>query len=185
MYCPQCGQERISDATNYCSRCGFLLTGATELLDTGGIIPRLPLKSGPSSSSPRSRGLKQGLFLFLLTFLIVPIIAIITVANDAEPYFVAVASIVLTVGGLLRMLYALMFESTEPGDPTLEESTAAAAREMLKRRAKSKTLPPQQSIPARSYDFPSAGHWRDTNDLQPASVTDSTTKLLEKNVNDQ
>lgn len=42
-------------------------------------------------------------------------------------------------------------------------------------------LPPQQSFPASSYVSPMPGNWRDTNDLQPTSVTESTTKLLEKN----
>jgi hypothetical protein len=41
-------------------------------------------------------------------------------------------------------------------------------------------LPPQQSIPASAYAPPRAGSWRDTNDLEPSSVTESTTKLLEK-----
>jgi len=40
------------------------------------------------------------------------------------------------------------------------------------------TLPPQQSYPASSY-IPAAGSWRDTNDLQP-SVVENTTQLLEK-----
>ncbi|MBK8302527.1 MAG: hypothetical protein IPK98_03620 [Chloracidobacterium sp.] len=42
-------------------------------------------------------------------------------------------------------------------------------------------LPPQQSIPANMYNAPRpAGSWRDTNDLEPTSVTESTTRLLEK-----
>jgi len=41
-------------------------------------------------------------------------------------------------------------------------------------------LPPQQSIPTSVYAPPHAGSWRDTNDLQPTSVTEGTTKLLEK-----
>jgi len=41
-------------------------------------------------------------------------------------------------------------------------------------------LPPQQSVPASVYSAPQAGGWRDTNDLQPTSVTEGTTKLLDK-----
>jgi hypothetical protein len=41
-------------------------------------------------------------------------------------------------------------------------------------------LPGQQSIPASAYAAPKAGSWRDTNDLEPSSVTESTTRLLEK-----
>ena len=41
-------------------------------------------------------------------------------------------------------------------------------------------LPPQQSIPASAYGPPQAGRWRDTNELEHGSVTESTTKLLTK-----
>jgi hypothetical protein len=41
-------------------------------------------------------------------------------------------------------------------------------------------LPPQQSIPASAYAPPRHGSWKDTNDLEPSSVTESTTRLLEK-----
>jgi hypothetical protein len=177
MYCPQCGQERISHETSFCSRCGFLLTGTADLLHTGGLIPTAGSK--PSGvSSPKSRGLKQGLFIFLLTFLVVPIVAIISVALQLPPWAIVISSITLFVGGLLRMAYALMFESAVPGVPTLEENMM---KNMLGRPpAHEKALPPQQSIPVSSYGPPVAGKWRDTNDLQPSSVTDSTTKLLEK-----
>jgi hypothetical protein len=175
MYCPQCGQERISQETSFCSKCGYLLTGTAELLQTGGLIPTGGTKSG-GSSSPRSRGLKQGLFIFLLTFLVVPIIAIISRALDLQPWAVAISSIVLFVGGLLRMAYAVMFESTIPGAPTLEENAIRG----LHGRMPVNALPPQQSVPVSSYVSPAAGKWRDTNDLQPTSVTEKTTNLLEK-----
>jgi hypothetical protein len=41
-------------------------------------------------------------------------------------------------------------------------------------------LPGQQSIPASSYAAPRTGAWKDTNDLEPSSVTESTTRLLDK-----
>ncbi len=44
-------------------------------------------------------------------------------------------------------------------------------------------LPPNQTAPADFYT-PQRTEWRDTSDLEPASVTDSTTKLLEKNPRD-
>lgn len=174
MYCPSCGQERISNDTNYCSRCGFLLTGTAELLLTGGVNPQKPGKMGLTTKSKRNRGLKQGLFIFLMTFLVVPIIAIITISVRAEPFAVAIASIIFFMGGLLRMAYALMFESNDSlaspalsanfTDPSVLRSGAGEHRE----------LPP---LPAASYASP-VGRWRDTNDLQPTSVVEGTTQLL-------
>ncbi len=31
MFCPQCSQEQISEDTRFCSRCGFLMTGVSQL----------------------------------------------------------------------------------------------------------------------------------------------------------
>src|SRR5687768_10297469 len=109
MHCPVCGQQQISDETRFCSRCGFLLTGIAEVVASGGNIPGRVGATSPASSSPRKRGLKQGLFIFLLSFLVVPLLAIATLAvNAEEPFAVVIAAILLTVGGMLRMAYALM-----------------------------------------------------------------------------
>ena len=165
--------------TSFCSRCGFLLTGTADLLMTGGLIPHIQAPTGFKAASPRNRGLKQGLFIFLLTFLIVPLIAIISVASHAPPFGVAIAAILLTTGGLLRMAYALMFESQITGGHTLDESAFAGAQTLLRRSRHMPGLPPQQTYPVPSYVQPATGNWRDTNELEPGSVTEGTTKLLE------
>ena len=176
MFCPKCGQERVSIATSFCSRCGFLLTGTSDLLQTGGIMPQLPAQTGFKVASPRNRGLKQGLFIFLLTFLVVPLIAIISVALHLGVWGIPIVAIALFVGGLLRMAYAAMFESSIPIG---EESGFAGPA--LPGRPANQALPPQRSYPVSSYVSPAAGNWRDTSDLEPASVTEGTTKLLEDN----
>jgi hypothetical protein len=158
--------------TSFCSRCGFLLTGTAELIKSGGALSSDEPKKGLKVKSRRNRGIKQGLFIFLLTFLVVPIIAIFTIASRSEPYVVVIASILLAVGGLLRMAYALMFESSESiqneSRPVQLPGTTFPPRE----------LPSQQTYPAASYISPQ-GRWKDTNDLEPKSVTENTTKLLE------
>jgi hypothetical protein len=93
---------------------------------------------------------------------------------------VFIVAILLTVGGLLRMAYAMMFESDVPTDLTLEGSVYQSAQSLLGKKQNIKSLPPEQSIPVSSYVPPTAGNWRDTNDLTPTSVTESTTKLLQK-----
>ncbi|HEV8593033.1 MAG TPA: zinc ribbon domain-containing protein [Pyrinomonadaceae bacterium] len=176
MHCPKCGQQQVSEDTRFCSRCGFLLTGVAEIVANGGVIPgSLQKRTG---QSPRSRGLKQGAFVFMLSFLFVPLVAILMVGLRLSPFPIAVTAILLTVGGLLRVAYALMFESSEPGAMTLEERLLSSTK--LKGVTDVPALPAQQSIPATDYASP-AGAWRDTNELAiPHSVTDNTTKLLEK-----
>lgn len=114
----------------------------------------------------------------MLSFLIVPLVAMIAVGLRLSPFPVGVVAILLTVGGLLRIAYALMFESNEPGEMTIEERLLSSSK--LKKSPEVPALPAQQSTPASDYASP-VGAWRDTNDLAiPHSITDSTTKLLEK-----
>lgn len=180
MYCPRCGQEQISPQTRFCSRCGFLMSGVADLLATGGNLPALSAPAAVKGETPRKKGLKKGLFIFLLSFLLVPLIAIFTVAVNAEPFGVAIVAILLTVGGLLRAAYALMFESNVPVDQLAPGDAAQTAPPLFANQTNAGALPPQQSIPVNNYAPPRAGNWRDTNDLEPHSVTDSTTKLLDK-----
>ncbi|MFN6964015.1 MAG: hypothetical protein ACK4S4_09655 [Pyrinomonadaceae bacterium] len=121
-----------------------------------------------------------------MTFLVVPIVAIISASLDLGPWGVAIATIVLAVGGVLRMLYSLLFDSNEPDGlpatfPSFSHNQAQGTT------APPAALPPQQSHPASSYTPPphAAGSWRDATDPTPSSVTESTTRLLEKESGDQ
>ena len=181
MFCPQCGQERLSTETSFCSRCGFLLTGAADLLQTGGLIPHFGQVNPYVKPSPRSKGIRKGLFLFLLSFLIVPLLAVLAISIRMQtPILPILGAILLVVGGLLRAAYALMFESPVPGAATAEESAINAAQNLLNRKNTAQ-LPPQQSYPVSSYDPPAQGNWRNTSELEPHSITDHTTKHLEAN----
>ena len=178
MFCPNCGQERLSTETSFCSRCGFLLTGTADILQMGGLIPRLSPETTYQPPSPRSRGVKQGLFILLLSILIVPLLTMFAISIRLGPGLPIVATILLVTGGLLRMAYAWMFESPVPGGRTIEENAVSAAQNLLNRPSNTQ-LPPQHSYPASSYAAPATGNWRDTNDLEPRSVTEGTTRLLE------
>jgi hypothetical protein len=186
MYCPVCGQQQISDETRFCSRCGFPLIGVSELISNRGV----PAGSSILQSEPsaKKRGVKQGLFIFLLAFLVVPIVVIISIALRAEPFAAVFAAVLLTIGGLLRMAYALLFESGIPGQMTLEEKLLAASQRKTLKAPASAALPPNQTIPASDYVSPTTGAWRDTNELERdriGSVTEGTTRLLEKESTDQ
>ena len=178
MHCPKCGQQQVSDQTRLCSRCGFLLTGVAEVVANDGIVP-IPAAPSFGTGSPRRRGVMQGTFIFLLSFLIVPLVAIICMALTIGPEPVAITAILLTVGGLLRIAYALMFESGVSGGNTLEQNVMAASQNLFAGKKEAGELPPAQSIPTSAYAPPRTGRWRETNELEtPGSVADNTTKLL-------
>ncbi len=179
MHCPKCGQQQISEETRYCSRCGFLLTGIAEVVENNGFIPGRD-GSVSKAMSPRKRGVRQGVFIFLLSFLIVPILAFLSAVLSSEPVLAALAAILLVAGGFLRAVYALMFESKDAGGSTEEENLFAASKNFLKKKFRHAELPAETSISATTYIAPNTGNWRDSNDLAPLpSVTDSTTKLLQ------
>ncbi|MBK9152995.1 MAG: zinc ribbon domain-containing protein [Chloracidobacterium sp.] len=177
MHCPKCGQQQISDEIRFCSKCGFSMMGVSALLAGDGEFPGAPL-AGKKRDSPKKRGIKQGVFIFLLTFLLVPLAALFHVATNTEPFLAAIATISLTFGGLLRIVYALMFESGEPQGAGDTDLFSMPQRYFNRARGKAE-LPAGEPVPASVYSQPQTGKWRDTNELGvPMSVTDSTTKLL-------
>ena len=178
MYCPQCGQQQVSDVTRYCSRCGFLLDGVTAVLASGGQVPMRYVQPGSTKLSPRSKGIRQGAMLMLSTLLLVPLVAIITV-NFLEPleFLIAVTAIFCFVGGLLRILYALLMEEAYPStDVNHTAGYAPTGIPQVDTSARNVALPPASANPASG--------WRprpNTAEIyQPPSITENTTRLLDK-----
>ena len=179
MHCPKCGQQQVSEETRFCSRCGLLLTEIEKIVALDGRTP----VSGKHNSSARVRGLKRGLFILLTSFLFVPLASIIALAVEADtPVFPAIVAFLTVVGGMLRMAYALLFESGEP--ESAEQLTAEKGRSkgIFRKKKGVQELPAMPAATSASpfYSAPEQGKWRDTNDLnaRPSSVTDNTTKLL-------
>ena len=177
VYCPRCGQEQISHEVRFCSRCGFLMNGLAEVVLNGG-IPQQLTTTEPKPPTPRRRGLKQGGAWFLLGVVLVPILGILSSLIHFREEVVGLAAVLFLLGGIVRMIFALLFESGNPADKTIEENVYQTAQKLLNKNPQANALPPQQSIPVDSYAPPRQSTWRDTNVLQPSSVTDSTTKLL-------
>jgi len=180
MFCPRCGQEQLTSETKFCSRCGFLLTGVQELIYNNGLPIQTLISSENKGISPRKKGFKQGGQLLFLCLILVPIIAIISAALNLGPGLFIIAGILTFWGGILRILYARIFESNEPGEESVKTGIFSSAKKLLSKKQNANALPPNQSTVDGLYVPPFPNNWRDTNDLTPSSVTDQTTKLLEK-----
>ena len=179
MFCPRCGQQQVSEDIRFCSRCGFLMTGLTEAIARGA-LPQIVENKADKRRSARRRGLRQGGAMFLFGCFFVPLLAIFSELIPMREEFVGLAALVFFLGGFLRMVYALIFESGDPEEKTLEENVYETAQRLMNKREPAGALPPQQSIPVDSYAPPRRTNWRDTNDLEPASVVDNTTRTLGK-----
>lgn len=183
MFCPQCGQQQSSDAVRFCSRCGFPLDGVIHLLHNRGMLPTFAMEEKPREMSPRRKGVRQGGILLLSGALIVPILGVFNSFADYSTFLTiltAVAAIICFVGGPLRMIFAALFEEGAPSRTPV--SLGPYAPPPL----------PSRSIPAQNIGaLPSANPqpvWRsrpNTAELaQPPSVTENTTRLLDKEERD-
>ena len=169
MYCPNCGQQQVSDEMRFCSRCGLALSGLAEWL-AGGVLPVKRAEAVQiSPDSPRRKGIRRAAKLMFFSGVLFPIFLVISLAID-EPGPLAIPFIIFFISAVM-MLYARIFsDKTTPIDYQAPQTSAlgsASARG---------SLPPPTSIP-----IPAAGRQRvRTNELaQPPSVTDHTTRLLD------
>ena len=181
MYCPRCGQQQATDSMRFCSRCGFSMEGTMQLLAHGGMLPVYQSPPGEKTISPRRRGVKQGALLMLIGVLLVPILGIMSNfapgrLENVFLFFCAVSAIICFLGGPLRMLFAAIFEE---GAPTLKypAQTSYGSPPAIP-QARVSALPPP-AVAANPVN-----QWRQrpqTAEINPpASVTDSTTQLLNR-----
>jgi hypothetical protein len=180
MYCPKCGQQQVDGNVRFCSRCGFPLGIVTELLASGGTLPLSPTTGQPSGLSPRQKGVRQGALMMLSTMLIVPIVIFLGVVMlGLSPKLIPLVSVLLFMGGLFRILYAVLMEEGRPAnqlDAAPSYIPPAMPARLSTPVARGTALPPPQSAPAPAWRRPV-----DTSELvSPPSVTENTTRLLDE-----
>ena len=152
-----------------------------HLLAHGGMLPIYQPLEGGQKISPRKKGVKQGALILLLGVLLVPILAVFTSfapgrLSDMFEFFLILSAILCFAGGPLRMLFAALFEEGAPPRQFVAPSSYAPPAMPPSPAARVSALPPASVSPA--------SQWRPRPQtaeiLQPPSVTDHTTRLLEK-----
>ena len=150
-----------------------------HLLARGGMLPRYQPPAGETKSSPRRRGVKRGAILMLIGALVVPIFGVMAGfapgrISDVFGFFAALTAVICFLGGPLRMLFAAIFE--EGAKP---QSYVAAPSYLPPA-----VPPPQARVSALPPAAVNTEPWRQRPQtaemVPPPSVTDHTTKLLEK-----
>ena len=179
MHCPRCGQQQVSEEIKFCSRCGFPLGLVSEILTHGGFLPQLTELNNNKKMLTRNNGLKISLVWFLLiNFILVPLAAI----THAPGGIVAGLAIVGFCGGLLLAALSFLFMPKAQNSYQNQFQNETNAPQFLGGNKAQNSLPPQTSQPISAYAPPNAGSWKapDTGNLVPHSVTEGTTKLLQK-----
>jgi hypothetical protein len=183
MFCPQCGQQQVSDASRFCSRCGFQLAAVSGLLATGGrgaATAEPAFEAVPAPPSPKRKGAQLGGKLMLSGAFLIPILAILSEVIGT-PDELALVGVIAFVAGLFRLLYALLFEDG-PYRRHLQRQPAYTPQSQFAPPQAVSALPPPQSQPAHAYVPPRP----DTAELSyRPSVTEGTTRLLERERDEQ
>lgn len=176
MFCPQCGQQQLSDAARFCSRCGFQLAAVSSLLATGGAAPAQALEAVPVPDTPRRKGARLGGKLMLSGMFLLPAFGLLSELIGLPEELVIVGAIVF-LAGLFRLLYALIFEDG-PYRKSLQRQQTYVPPQQFAPPREASALPPPQAMPARGYAPPQR---TETADLAyRPSVTEGTTRLLDR-----
>lgn len=179
MHCPSCGQQQINNESKFCSRCGLALGTIAEVVAHGGYLPQLAQLAEMHHKKPffsKKNGVTFGIIWFIfLTMFMTAMLGIL----DAPEELIAIVAVTGVFGAMMIIIGSLVaLPSSKP--PVLIANAVPIKSDQLNPASAHTALPPQQSQPVGYYPAPGVGNWRDTNDLQPTSVTESTTRLLDK-----
>lgn len=172
MYCPNCGQQQLSDNTRFCSRCGISISGLAEWLAGGELVVRDKENATMISASPRRKGIRRGAKLMFWSGVLVPVFFFFSLLIGAPiPMLIPITVFLI---GLSVMLYARLFgeEMSHGGGHQTQPSSLGAM-------FGSSALPPASNNMTNRVDEQQV---RTSELIKPPSVTEHTTKLLE---NDQ
>ena len=170
MYCPNCGQQQISDEMRFCSRCGLALSGLAEWLAGGALPARRQDEVKGDALSPRRKGIRRAAKLMFFSGVMFPLFLIFSIAVEEPGPLLLPISIFFIA--LMWMLYARLF-SEPTASVALNQPAQTPAMGPNPVRG---SLPPPVTVPVPGIP---RQHVR-TNELaQPPSVTENTTKLLD------
>ncbi|MBX7063000.1 MAG: hypothetical protein K1X52_15210 [Pyrinomonadaceae bacterium] len=181
MHCPSCGQQQASEETKFCSRCGLPLGLIAEVVLQGGYLPQL---AQLNEKKPPLLNKKNGVF-FTIAWFIVFTMFFPAISTFFDWNFGSLSALIGVFGAMILLIGSLMLLPSSKLLPMFDRPGVLPPPQPMPatlhgRPTAGMALPPQQTQPAADYRSPGVGAWRDTNDLQPTSVTEGTTRLLDQ-----
>ena len=169
MFCPQCGQQQLSDEIRFCPRCGLSLWPHAALLAAGNTAADGPGGAQVAVKKAKRAGTRRGAKLMFFGLALFPVFLAFSIAADAgEPLLIP---FLLFMAGLVWWAYARLFGEE------LTHATHQASPGGLKAGGENPALNDPQFVPAFLFHQQRAN----TAEIyQPPSVTENTTKLLNK-----
>lgn len=166
MFCPQCGQQ--SSDVRFCPKCGLSLVSHAALLT--GHVSAAVVPSGVQAPVPSGKrtGTRRGAKLMFFSVVLFPVFFALSIVVDSPgPLFVPFT---VFLAGLAWLVYARLF-----GDDLLH--VHYSSRRDLKSGADKPALGAPQFVPA---SFAGRQRVNTSEIVAPPSVTENTTKLLDK-----
>ena len=170
MFCPQCGQQQPSDEIRFCPRCGLPLAPHAALLAGEATAAAIPDGAQAPAQSRKRINTRRAAKLVFFGAALFPIFMVLAGVNDHPGPLVV--PVTLFFIGLMWLLYVRLF-----GDD-LPHVTHHTSRKDLGAGAERPALGASQFVPASTFN-----QRADTAEIvAPPSVTENTTKLLDKDV---
>ena len=168
MFCPKCGQQSPEEV-RFCPRCGLLLDGLAAYVAANGQTPAgAPVARAPLMTA-RRRGMRRGAKLMFICGVLLPAAALLAFEEDAPGPLLLVCTAFLA--GLAWLVFSWLFnDNTVPIVSRKERRELAAA-------AGRPALGAPQFTPAPLFNQ-QRGNTAEI--YQPPSVTENTTRLLDK-----
>jgi hypothetical protein len=184
MFCPQCSQEQVSDEVRFCKSCGFSLVDVAEALKNDGLVDR--------NIIPITQDLKKSVMKSLAVMTLSAIFFLLTlILGTPEPsYFVQFNMLV----GILCYLFGVVWIVRSFWRKSKEIPRYMDSQGRHWALGKPPSLEGQRQEPVRLLNEPDltqavnanvlSGKHSKTRSLvgEPASVTEGTTELLEKDL---
>ena len=168
MFCPKCGQQ-ASDEVRFCPRCGLSLAGLTGYVAANSFAPaRVEAPRAPELTAKRQATRRAAKLMFFSVILFPLFFGLCFIVDGPVPLFVPLT---VFLSGLVMLVYALLF-----GDELLPVR-GRAARTELGPGADPHALGAAQFVPASHFNQQRANP---AEIYQPPSITENTTKLLDK-----
>lgn len=169
MFCPNCGQQQVSEHTRFCSRCGLGLIGVLEFLEgRAGPAARNEQKM-PAADSPQRRAIRRGAKLMFLSGVLAPIcFGLCFPADSPGPLLIPIS---VFLAGLALLLYAKLFGEDWPAEANYVPPRSVESRSPVS------ALPPATS---QWVNNPEGQRVRTAEIATPPSVTDRTTNILHR-----
>ncbi len=168
MFCPRCGQQS-SDGVRFCPRCGFHLAGLAAYMAANDDGPAEPSVPRAALMTARRRGMRRAAKLMFTCGVLLPICALLAIEGDAPGPLLLLFTAFLA--GLAWFVYSWMF-----GDNVLPVGKDAGRRDVGAAGDRS-ALGAPTFVPAPLFNQQRAN----TAEIyQPPSVTENTTRLLDK-----